>query len=216
LYEPGALMISVSGVRGRLGGGMNPEVAARFTAAYASHIRSGPVIVGRDTRPSGPLLASTVFSALRFKGLTAIDLGVASTPTVELMVQELAAAGGIIITASHNGPEWNALKFLGSDGEFLSGEEIERLKELVTSGESLFDAPGDMGLLESNDSGDDVHIRRILELERIDRGRIAKAGLRAVVDCVNGAGSRIVPALLKRLGVSVVELFTDIGALGCG
>ena len=206
------LMAGVSGVRGIVGSGMNPEIATRFTAAFASRMSGGLVVVGRDTRASGPLLASAVFTALRFKGIDAIDLGIASTPTVEIMVEELGADGGIIITASHNGPEWNALKFLDSRGEFLSGADMDEVSKRALGPEPLFGKTETFGSLEANDTGDAVHIKRILELARIDRAMIAERGFRAVVDCVNGAGSRIMPALLRSLGVEVVELFTDIDA----
>jgi phosphomannomutase len=205
-------MIGVSGVRGIVGSGMNPEIVARFTAAFASAGSGGLVVVGRDTRPSGPILASTVCSTLRFKGITAVDLGVVSTPTVEIMVEELGAHGGVIVTASHNGPAWNALKFLDSTGEFLSATAMEEISRRASSGESLFEAVVSLRPLVSNDTGDAVHIRRILELARIDREAIGARGFRAVVDCVNGAGSRILPALLRALGVTVIELFTDVDA----
>ena len=205
-------MAGVSGVRGIVGPGMNPETAVRFTAAFASNFCCGArVVVGRDTRPSGPALASAVFSTLHFKGCEPVDLGIASTPTVEIMVDELGAAGGIIITASHNGIEWNALKFLDQRGEFLSAADMDDLTERA-SREAVFPKNPYLCVLTSNDTGDAVHIRRILELERIDRERIASRGFSAVVDCVNGAGSRIMPALLRGLGVSVVELFTDVRA----
>jgi len=211
LKQSNALIVGVSGIRGILGAGMNPEIAVRFSAAFASRLREGLVVVGRDTRPSGRFLIRAVSSALQFGGLSVVDLGISSTPTVELMVQELGASGGVIISASHNGPEWNALKFLNSGGEFLSAQEMEELRGLADSGEPLFSEPVEFGALSEDATGDAVHIRRILELPLIDRERIADARFRAVVDCVNGAGSRIVPALLKSVGVTVVELFTDTG-----
>jgi len=206
------LMVGVSGVRGIVGGGINPEVAARFTAAFASRLSGGIVVVGRDTRASGPLLAAAVIAALQFRGITAVDVGIASTPTVEIMVEELGAGGGIIITASHNGPEWNALKFLDSSGEFLSASEMDNVLRRTRGAEPLFDRMAEFGSRIMNDGGDAVHIRRILELPRIDREAISARGFKAVVDCVNGAGSRIMPALLRSLGVTVVELYTDVGA----
>jgi len=206
---PESLMMSVSGVRGILGEGMNPEIASRFTASFARDLGGGMVVVGRDSRPSGPLLADAVEATLRFAGLAVVDLGIVSTPTVEIMVAELGAAGGIIITASHNGPEWNALKFLGPSGEFLGGPEMERIIERVKSGEPLHTAPGELGALRKDDSGDAVHIKKILELPVTDREKVSSARFTAAVDCVNGAGSRIIPALLGTLGVEVVELNTD-------
>ncbi|MCX5753509.1 MAG: phosphoglucosamine mutase, partial [Candidatus Krumholzibacteria bacterium] len=180
--------------------------------AYASRLKGDLVVIGRDTRASGPLIASAVSTALRFKGIGVVDLGVASTPTVEIMVVELGAAGGVIVTASHNGPEWNALKFLDSGGEFLSAAAMAEIKRRALGPEHLFDAPKSFGALDANDTGDAIHIGKILELGRIDRRKIAARKLKAVVDCVNGAGSRILPSLLRSLGLRVVELYTDVEA----
>lgn len=202
-------MMSVSGIRGLVGEGMNPEVASHFTAAFARGLDRGMVVVGRDSRPSGPLLADAVQATLRFMGLSVVDLGIVSTPTVEIMVTELGAVGGIVITASHNGPEWNALKFLGPRGEFLGSEETDRVIELVRSDDQIPPAPGEPGVLRKDDTGDAVHIKKILELPVIDREAVAARKFTAAVDCVNGAGSRIVPALLGTLGVEVMELNTD-------
>lgn len=210
LYKPEFLMVSISGVRGLLGNGMNPELAARFTAAYAAWLKGALVIVGRDTRASGPAISLAVFSALRFKGVDVIDLGVAATPTVELMVRELEADGGIIITASHNDERWNALKFVDGNGEFLGSDAVDEIRESVDGGGVLYEPPGYLGSYKQIDSADMVHVERILSLECIDREKIASRGFRVVIDCVNGAGSRIIPILLGELGVDKVELFTDI------
>lgn len=206
------LMASVSGVRGIVGSGMNPEIAARFCAAYASMLSGDRVVIGRDTRASGPLIAAAAATALRFKGLSVVDLGVASTPTVEIMVGQLGAAGGIVVTASHNGPEWNALKFLDGRGEFLSAEAMARITDRALGAEPLFDGASRFGTAVSNTGADAVHVDLILKLERVDPARIAARRFKAVVDCVNGAGSRILPSLLRGLGLDVVELFTDIEA----
>jgi phosphomannomutase len=212
MIDTNTLIAGVSGVRGIVGPGINPAVVVRFTAAFASMIGEGSVVVGRDSRPSGPAIALAVFSTLRFMGHSVVDLGVASTPTVEIMAVELGAAGGVVVTASHNGPEWNALKFLDSRGEFLSAAAMEDIAKQAVGAECLFDAPQRFGAFVANDSGDAIHIRKILELDRIDRERIAARKLKAVVDCVNGAGSRILPSLLRSLGLDVVELYTDVEA----
>jgi phosphomannomutase len=143
-------------------------------------------------------------------GFDVVDLGIVATPTVEIMVEELKAKGGIIITASHNGPSWNALKFLDSNGEFLPSEEITRIKKLVESDEHLFSEPVSYGGYQRNNEGNIVHIKRILKLDCLDVDKIAFSGIKAVVDCVNGAGSRIIPLLLGELGVMTVELYTDV------
>jgi phosphomannomutase len=207
-----SLMMSVSGIRGLVGAGMNPEVAARCTAAFASQLEGGIVVIGRDTRRSGAILRDAVGAALRFGGFAVVDLGIVSTPTVEIMVRELGASGGVIITASHNGPEWNALKFLGRDGEFLSEDRMERLKAAVVSDEAQFPVPAEFGALRADDTADAVHIKKILELPLVDREAVSSSGFTAAVDCVNGAGSRIIPALLDTLGVTVIELNTSTDA----
>ncbi len=206
------LMASVSGVRGIVGSGMNPEIAARFCAAYASLLSGDTIVIGRDTRASGPLIAAAASTALRFKGISVVDLGVASTPTVEIMVEKLGAAGGIVVTASHNGPEWNALKFLDSRGEFLSAGAMADITSRALGAEPLFDGASRFGAGVANADGDAIHIDLIRKLDRVDPARIASRRLKAVVDCVNGAGSRILPLLLRSLGLDVVELYTDIEA----
>ncbi|UCF04620.1 MAG: phosphoglucosamine mutase [bacterium] len=206
------LIISVSGARGIVGPGINPAAAARLATAFTRFVDKGLVVVGRDTRASGPLLADALFSTLRFNGIAVIDLGVSSTPTVELMVQELGADGGIVITASHNGPEWNALKFIGRDGEFLPAEAMKEIERIFHNEGPQMEVPGEFGGIARNEEADAVHIRKILELDCVDRELIASRGYRAAVDCVNGAGSRIIPALLHDLGVTVEELYTDIDA----
>lgn len=212
MYSPDSLMISISGVRGILGEGMNPEAAARFAAAYADWLAGSLVVVGRDTRASGPTLSSAVCSALRFKGVDIIDIGIAATPTVEIMVSALGADGGIIITASHNDERWNALKFLGRSGEFIDAGAIGRIRESVEKGGILYGPPQRTGGYRTDHSADGIHIEKITALDRIDPERIAARRFKAAVDCVNGAGSRIVPALLERLGVETVEIFTDTEA----
>lgn len=204
--------MSVSGVRGLLGEGMNPEIAARFAAAFASRIGGGSIVVGRDSRASGAYLAPVIFSTIQFFGIDVVDLGVVSTPTVEIMVSELKADGGIIITASHNGPEWNALKLLRADGEFLSADEMDEVIGLVAGDRPLFPPPQRYGALRRRADADDIHIGRIIDLACVEPERIRAARFTAVVDCVNGAGSAIVPALLERLGVAVTALFTDTEA----
>jgi phosphomannomutase len=203
-------MVSVSGVRGLLGDDMNPEVAARFAAAYAAWLGGTRMVIGRDTRASGPSLVSAAAASLRFLGIDVVDVGIAATPTVELMVGRLGCDGGIVVTASHNGEKWNALKLLDGNGEFIDSAAVARITELVESDEGLYIAPGLYGSYESYDGADDDHIERILSLDCIDGDAIEERKLKVAVDCVNGAGSRIVPTLLRRLGTGVVELYTDI------
>ncbi len=210
LRIPDTLMVSVSGVRGLLGDDMNPEVVSRFAAAYASWLGGKRVVIGRDSRASGPALSAAASSALRFLGIDVVDVGIAATPTVEIMVRHLGCDGGIVITASHNGEAWNALKLLDGQGEFIDAAAVIRIRELVESESGLYEPAERYGSYELYDGADQDHIDRILSLEAIDTDDIKKAGLKAAIDCVNGAGSRIVPLLLGQLGVEVTALYTDV------
>jgi phosphomannomutase len=203
-------MVSVSGVRGLLGDDMNPEVAARFAAAYATWLGGTRIVIGRDSRASGPALSMAASASLRFLGIDVIDVGIAATPTVELMVGRLGCDGGIIITASHNNEKWNALKLLDGRGEFIDSAAVSNIREHVEAEEGLYIAPGLYGSYETYEGADRDHVDRILGLDCIDRETIMGAKIKAAVDCVNGAGSRIVPLLLGDLGVDVTELYTDV------
>ncbi|HSG29543.1 MAG TPA: phosphoglucosamine mutase [Candidatus Krumholzibacterium sp.] len=210
MFNRESLMVSISGVRGILGEGMNPAAAERYTAAYAEWLKGSHVVVGRDSRASGRSLSHAVVSALNFKGIEVTDIGIASTPTVEIMVEELGADGGIIITASHNNERWNALKFLDSSGEFIDASAVEAIEAMVAGSGILYDPPGRPGLCRKVEDADQTHIERILGLDVLDAGTISSRGLSAAIDCVNGAGSRIVPMLLERLGVAVKAIHTDV------
>ncbi len=207
---PDTLMVSVSGVRGLLGDDMNPEVAARFAAAWATWLGGTRVVIGRDTRASGPALSSAASASLRFLGVDVIDVGIAATPTVELMVSYLGCDGGIVVTASHNNEKWNALKLLDGRGEFIDAEAVARIREIVESDSGLYIAPGLYGSYEIYEGADRDHVDRILSLDVIDREAIGRARLKAAIDCVNGAGSRIVPLLLGELGVEFEAVYTDV------
>ncbi|NMB52660.1 MAG: phosphoglucosamine mutase [Bacteroidales bacterium] len=213
-----ALIKSISGIRGTIGGrpgeNLTPVDIVKFSAAYGTWIkkRSGTkdlhVIIGRDARKSGPFVNSLVIDTLRCLGINVTDLGLATTPTVELAVGN-GACGGIIITASHNPAHWNALKLLNENGEFLSSDDGKEVLELAES--ELFDfAPvGSEGLLTVDKSWGDRHIRQVLDLDLVDVNVIKKARLSVAIDCVNSVGGIIIPELLRRLGVErVVELNT--------
>lgn len=194
-------MISVSGVRGVYGDGLDEGIAERFAYAFGKR-RGGPVVVGRDSRVSGEAIIGAVASGLRKAGADVIDLGLASTPTTEMAVIARKAAGGVIVTASHNPAEWNGLKFLGPDGVFISPEEGERLVEgFRTAGESAL--PRIDGELSSWDRADDHHIDSVLALDVIDPDLVARAGFTVCLDAVNGAGGSIGVRLLESLGCSV-------------
>jgi phosphomannomutase len=200
------LMISVSGIRGVVGEGLTPEVVLKFALAFGSMCKSGKVVLGRDSRSSGEMLRSVVVSGLLSTGCKVIDLGICATPTVEIAVEDLKAQGGIIITASHNPIEWNALKFVGSDGLFLSEKENKRLLNLVKSNRINYNRWDKPGKITSDDSWNKRHIDKILKLSFINPQKIRRKKIRVALDCCNGAGGVISPLLLKTLGCYVIEL----------
>jgi phosphomannomutase len=200
-----ALMVSVSGIRGIFGTDLTPENLARFTAAFGSWA-GGTVVVGRDTRVTGEICEDIVVAALRSVGCDVIRLGVVPTPTVAMAVLRHQAAGGIVISASHNPAQWNALKLLNRDSEFLDagqGAEVIRISEDPTRIRYV-DYTG-IGTVTDDTTMADWHIEQILALPYIDADAIAKRQFTVAVDAVNGAGSLIVPRLLRRLGVGRVE-----------
>jgi len=203
------LMTSISGIRGVIGPSLNAEVAGRMAAAFGTWAPDGPIVVGRDSRVSGPMMLHSVVGALLSTGHDVIDLGIATTPTTEIMVTTHAAAGGIILTASHNPEPWNALKLLNKDGLFLSKEQGETVLSIEREGRAVHQPWDALGTLSEDPAAAEVHIRCILEQPWLDRDKIAACKLRAVVDCVNGAGGVVVPELLRRLGVEVIELYCE-------
>lgn len=204
-----SLMISVSGIRGKVGTDLTPEVAARYAAAFglfAGKTQAGPVVLGRDARTSGPMFARAVTAGLQSVGRDVVDLGIAATPSVALAVEHHRAAGGIILTASHNPIEWNALKFLGADGVFLSAEEG---KDVLTLAErSDLDRVGwdGVGEVHFDPDASSRHLDLLLALPLIDEERIRSRSFKVGLDCVRGAGGKIMPDLLARLGCVVVGL----------
>ena len=215
-----ALIKSISGIRGTIGGapgtGLSPLDIVKFTSAYAAFIRSTatdptrPIVVGRDARLSGPMVSSIVVSTLCAMGFDVVNIGLASTPTTEVAVTGEGACGGIIITASHNPAQWNALKLLNEKGEFLNdaqGREVLRIAEA----EDFDYAPIDkIGHVTVNETWTRRHIEQVLALDLVDTDAIAKAGFTVAVDAVNSVGGVVIPQLLKALGVkNVVELNCD-------
>lgn len=200
------LLFSVAGARGIVGRGLNVEVVTRLALAFSETLTPGPIVVGRDTRPSGQSLLSAVLAAVTATGRECISLDIATTPTVELLVEKLEAAGGIIVTASHNPVEWNALKFLDHRGIFLTKPDGDRVFEAFTGGKYRFAEAVSTGKMTGYDRGAQDHIDAILGLHVINVDRIARRGFRVVVDCINGAGSVIAPDLLEALGARVIEM----------
>jgi phosphomannomutase len=206
------LMISVSGIRGRVGFGLTPEVAARYAAAFGAWALSqqpagkpGSVVLGRDSRVSGPLFHQVARAALESVGANVIDLGLTTTPTIQLAVEHHHAAGGIGITASHNPIEWNALKFIGSSGLFLSAAEGAAMRALIEQGVpyATWDKLG-----TTHFDGDAIrrHIEAVLKLPFINKQAIRARGFRVAYDACRGAGGAIIPHLLELLGCEVHEI----------
>lgn len=196
-----------------MGETLTPIDVAKFTAGYGMWIKERhekpKVVLGRDARPSGVLFRSIVENTLRAQGIDVIDLGLSTTPTVEMAVVNENAQGGIILTASHNPSGWNALKLLNENGEFISAEEGQKVIEWAESGEIAFVDPKKFGLLEVNDSYIDWHIEQILALDLVNVKAIQAAGFKVVVDAVNSTGGIAVPRLLEKLGVEVTELYCE-------
>ena len=198
------LLFSVAGARGIVGKTIDADVVNRLSRAFSAVLPPGPVVVGRDTRPSGDEFLQEVTAALNACGRDVIDVGVASTPTVELVTEWTDAVAGVIVTASHNPVEWNALKFLDGRGIFIDPELGSKLLQVYEAGE--FAAPGVAGSVRRYDTASVEHIEAILALETIDPEAIRKRRFKVVLDCINGAGSVIVPELLDRLGCDTVTI----------
>ena len=210
------LIKSISGIRGTIGGpvseNLTPVDVVKFAAAYAGWLKTDrparqlSVVVGRDARISGEMVAGLVMGALQGCGVDVVDIGLATTPTTEMAVAGFGADGGIIVTASHNPGNWNALKLLNHKGEFLSdadGKEILRLAETEAFD---FVAAGDLGRIRERVSYDSEHIRRVLALPLVDVEAVRRAGFRVVVDAVNSVGGVVIPMLLREMGVEVIGL----------
>lgn len=211
------LIKSISGLRGTVGGKvgdtLTPIDVAKFAAGFGMWIKEShekpKVVIGRDARPSGVLFNSIVESTLRAQGIDVIDLGLSTTPTVEMAVVAEKAQGGIILTASHNPAGWNALKLLNEKGEFISAEVGEKVLNLAESKDIEFSEPKKFGTYEKNDSYIDWHIDQILALDLVDIDLIKSKKFKVAIDAVNSTGGIAVPKLLKRLGVEVKELYCE-------
>ncbi|MFK7832708.1 MAG: phosphoglucosamine mutase [Winogradskyella sp.] len=213
------LIKSISGIRGTIGGpvdeNLTPIDAVKFAAAYGTWLKQQRnkenyrVVVGRDARISGEMIQNLVMNTLVGLGIHVIDLGLSTTPTVEIAVPMEHADGGIILTASHNPKQWNALKLLNAKGEFLNGEEGQKILEIAESNQMNFAEVDDLGKITVNDAYIDIHIDEVLDLELVNTKAIADANFKVVVDGVNSTGGIAIPLLLERLGVEAVKLYCD-------
>ena len=209
------LIKSISGIRGTIGGvageGLNPLDITKFVAAYATLIRktttvqSNTIVVGRDARISGEMVRSCVCGTLMGMGFDVIDIGLASTPTTELAVTMSGSCGGIILTASHNPRQWNALKLLNEKGEFLNAVEGAEVLSLAAAEAFEFADIDHIGHYTKDDSYDQKHIDSVLALDLVDVEAIRKANFKVAIDCVNSVGGVVLPKLLKQLGVETIE-----------
>ncbi len=213
------LIKSISGIRGTIGGqvgdNLTPIDTVKFAAAYGTWLKSQRekenyrVVVGRDARISGEMIQNLVMNTLVGLGIDVIDLGLSTTPTVEIAVPMEHADGGIILTASHNPKQWNALKLLNAKGEFLDAIEGAKILEIAESDAMQFAAVDDLGKITKNEAYIDIHIDEVLELEYVDKKAIEAANFKVVVDGVNSTGGIAIPMLLERLGVHAVKLYCE-------
>ncbi|WP_233885692.1 phosphoglucosamine mutase [Tenacibaculum piscium] len=214
------LIKSISGIRGTIGGkpseNLTPLDAVKFAAAYGAFIiKRNPtakkikVVIGRDARISGKMISNLVANTLVGLGINVVDLGLSTTPTVEIAVPLEKAHGGIILTASHNPKQWNALKLLNEKGEFLNGADGEEILALADNEDFTFAAVDDLGTYRKNKRYLKKHIKEVLNLDLVDVKAIKKAKFKVVVDGVNSTGGIFIPALLKELGVKCIELYCE-------
>jgi phosphomannomutase len=200
------LKIGISGVRGVVGDSLTPELLTRFSQAFGTYLRSGAILVGRDTRTSGEMVRQAVIAGLMSAGCRIVDAGVCPTPTVQLLVRRLRAAGGIAITASHNPPEWNALKFIGPDGLFLSAARGRELLDIYHQGEYVQVRSPRVRRVEMMSGALDLHIAAVVAaLGELPPGARRP---RVVIDACDGAGSVVGPRLLEALGAEVIGINT--------
>ncbi|WMJ71825.1 phosphoglucosamine mutase [Cytophagaceae bacterium ABcell3] len=210
-----SLIKSISGIRGTIGGrsgeALTPLDVVKFTSAYASWVKSvsdkTKIVIGRDARMSGEMVSSLVASTLQGMGLDVVDLGLSTTPTVEIAVEMESAAGGIIITASHNPSQWNALKLLNSKGEFISDADGKKILEIAENEDFSFAEVKKLGVISRDNSYIKKHIDKILELPLVNKEAIEKRNFKIALDCVNSTGGIAVPMLLEALGVSSITKF---------
>jgi len=213
------LIKSISGIRGTIGGtpedNLTPIDAVKFAAAYGTFIKKQrnkdeyKIVVGRDARLSGEMLQQLVMQTLVGLGIDVVDLDLSTTPTVELAVKLEHADGGIILTASHNPKQWNALKLLDKNGEFLNAEAGAEILKIASEASVSFAEVDQLGAIHKNDAYIDIHIDEVLDLELVDEDAIKAANFKIVVDGVNSTGGIVIPMLLERLGVYVEKLYCD-------
>lgn len=208
---PPDLMVSVSGVRGKVGEALTPEIVTRFAAAFGAYVSqavSGKprVIIGRDSRTSGPMFVRAATAALQSVGCDVLDVGLAPTPTVLYAIRHHQAAGGMVVTASHNPVEWNALKLASAEGMFLDAEQAPRMREFLPDGAIQRAGWDSIGTVASDSDAVARHLAAVLAIPFLDVDALRKRRFKVVLDCVHGAGSVLLPPLLEALGCEVIGL----------
>jgi phosphomannomutase len=210
----GGLMVSVSGIRGRVGESLTPEIVATYAAAFGAwarnHGKGSAIVVGRDSRVSGPMFHGVVLGALQAVGCGVVDIGLTTTPTCQLTVEEQHAAGGLMLSASHNPIEWNALKFIGPTGLFLEASEGAEMRAFVERG-IPYVTWDKLGTVQRYEGAVDAHVEKVLSIPYLDVEKIRARRFKVALDCVRGAGGVIMPKLLERLGcrVTAINMETD-------
>ncbi|MFA7229157.1 MAG: phosphoglucosamine mutase [Melioribacteraceae bacterium] len=199
-------MVSISGIRGIIGDGLDPDILVKYVSAYADFCGKGIIVLGSDGRITGEMVCNIVLGTLLAKGNDVIDLGICPTPTVLFNVKKHKAVGGIQLSASHNPNQWNALKLLNRHGEFMSpGENLQMMRKLE-SGIGNYAKWNRLGKTRDDEKGIDDHIKAVLKLDSIDVSKIRKRKFKVLLDCVNGAGVYAMPKLLEKLGCSVIKM----------
>ena len=211
------LIKSISGIRGTIGGtagtNLTPLDAVKFAAGYGAWLKEQhkhcKVVIGRDARPSGQMIENLVISTLQGLGIDVINAGLSTTPTVEMLVPRFNASGGIILTASHNPKEWNALKLLNEKGEFVSGEDGAAILRLAEDADLAFAEVDDLGQVTPCDDGMEWHIEQVLSLPSIDARAVRSKGFHVAIDAVHSSGSVAIPLLLDAMGITYENLYPE-------
>ena len=211
------LIKSISGIRGTIGGAagdnLTPLDAVKFAAGYGAWLKERhnqcTVVIGRDARPSGQMIENLVISTLQGLGIDVINTGLSTTPTVEMLVPRFKASGGIILTASHNPKEWNALKLLNEEGEFVSGDDGAAILRLAEDADLAFAEVDDLGQVSQCNDGMEWHIEQVLALPSVDAAAVRAGGFHVAIDAVHSSGSVAIPLLLDAMGVSYENLYPE-------
>ncbi len=202
----GTLMVSVSGIRGIVGDGLDPETIIKYTSAYAEFVGKGKVVIGRDARITGEMVQNLVSGTLLANGIDVAEIGICPTPTVQYTVKNLKAAGGIAISASHNPNQWNALKLLNDTGQFMTPDQNKQMLRFLDKPDRKYETWDKIGKLTYYKEGLQKHVDDVLNLKYINREKISRRKFKVLADCVNGAGVYVIPDLLRKFGCEVIEM----------